>query len=107
MPCGTGGSVCTEMGDVITSDMVLGPDRSGRIVAILGEASDPQSCRTTAQNADYLILPVGKDAIHNTGLTPDEAVQLGKASKVKNLVFGRVNATYTSILPTEIDSCLV
>ena len=85
-----GGSVKNSNGELITSEMVLGPDQPGRTVAVLGEISDIDKCRPVAMGADCIVLPVGKDVTRQNGISPSEAVQFATDCSAPNLIFGRL-----------------
>eukprot|EP00210_Caulerpa_lentillifera_P002003 g1920.t1 len=53
-----GGTVTNPNGELITSEMVLGPDKKGRVITILGHTNDSETIMKLSQDADYLILPV-------------------------------------------------
>ena len=73
--------------------MVLGPDRPGRTLAVFGEISDVDRCRPVATGAHCIVLPVGKDATRQNGITPSEAVQFATDCSAPNLIFARHQTT--------------
>lgn len=88
-----GGTVTNQNGDSITSEMVLEPDKKGRVISILGQSKDAVKIKEASFDADYLILHVSRDPVNQTsdGLTPEQLVELASSSRVKNLIFGRVD----------------
>jgi len=87
----------------VKSEMVVGPDRPGRTVTVIGEIPLSNKAERAARNADYLLTPVGQHSGHDKCISPTQALSLAKSASVKNPVFSRINTRYALIGPVYIE----